>query len=87
MQGAQAAGCRDDAKQRAVALTCLPALGCSLLTGTAAAESVVRSVLLGTRCHGLFWHAGMLHSLLHQFLNHDFNVASVRRGLQARLLF
>ena len=47
-------------------------------------ESVVRSVLLGRRCHGLFWHASLLDALLHQFLNHDFNVASVRRGLQAR---
>ena len=45
----------------------------------------MRGVLLGGRCHGLIWHGSLLDALLHRFLNHDFNAASVRRGLQVQL--
>lgn len=49
-------------------------------------EAMVRRVLLGPRCHGLIWHPALLDALLHRFLSHDFNAASVRRGLQVLYL-
>lgn len=45
-------------------------------------ESVVREVLLGSRFHGLIFDHAILDFLTHHFLNHDFNVSFVKRGLQ-----
>ncbi|CAL8462846.1 g2380 [Coccomyxa elongata] len=45
-------------------------------------ESLVREALLGRQFHGVMFDYATLDFLLERFLNHDFNVASFRRGLQ-----
>ena len=39
-------------------------------------------VLLGTRCHGLWIGARLWEQLVEHFMQHDFTVASILRGLQ-----
>ncbi len=42
----------------------------------------MREALLGRQFHGVMFDYTTLDFLLERFLNHDFNVASFRRGLQ-----
>ena len=45
-------------------------------------EALVREALLGSRFHGVMFDDRTMDFLLDHFLNHDFNVAFFRRGLQ-----
>ena len=44
----------------------------------------MREALLGPRFHGVMFDHRIMDFLLDHFLNHDFNVAFFRRGLQVR---
>lgn len=47
-------------------------------------EAIVGRVLLAETGRGLLWGHHLLHRLLQLFLDFDFTVAAVLRGLQAR---
>ncbi len=47
-------------------------------------EALVSRVLLAEAGRGLLWGHRLLHRLLQLFLDFDFTVAAVLRGLQAR---
>jgi hypothetical protein len=47
-------------------------------------EALVGRVLLGAPGRGLLWGHRLLHRLLQLFMDFDFTVAAVLRGLQAR---
>ena len=42
----------------------------------------MREVLLGQHFHGVFFGHGVMRSINHQFMTHDFTTAVLRKGLQ-----